>query len=103
MESKPKTRREFLKFFGSTAALFFTTPILSCTKNIPPKPNIVIILGDDIGFSDIGCYGSEINTPNLAKLAEKGIHFSHFYNMAKCTPTRSSLLTGVYKGNQRTI
>ena len=60
------------------------------------QPNIILIIGDDIGFSDIGCYGAEIETPNLDRLGEQGIRFTQFYNMAKCDPTRSSLMTGLY-------
>ena len=60
-------------------------------------------MADDIGFSDIGCYGAEIHTPNLDKLAKNGLCFRQFYNMAKCNPTRSSLLTGHYKGDERSI
>lgn len=60
------------------------------------RPNIVLIMADDMGFSDIGCYGGEIATPNLDRLARGGIRFTHFYNNAKCCPTRSSLLTGLY-------
>ncbi len=60
------------------------------------KPNIIIILADDMGYSDIGCYGSEINTPNLDSLAKEGIRFSQFYNNARSCPTRASLLTGLY-------
>lgn len=67
------------------------------------KPNILLILADDIGYSDIGCYGSEISTPNLDKLAQGGVRFRQFYNMAKCNPTRSSLLTGQYQGNQESV
>jgi arylsulfatase len=60
------------------------------------KPNIIVILGDDMGFSDLGCYGGELNTPNLDKLAGNGLRFTHFYNTARCCPTRASLLTGLY-------
>ena len=60
------------------------------------RPNIIIILGDDMGFSDLGCYGSEISTPNLDRLATNGLRFTHFYNTARCCPTRASLLTGLY-------
>lgn len=60
------------------------------------KPNIVVILVDDMGFSDLGCYGSEINTPNLDKLAADGLRFTQFYNTGRCCPTRASLLTGLY-------
>lgn len=60
------------------------------------RPNIVVILADDMGFSDISCYGSEIKTPNLDKLAQGGVRFTQFYNTARCCPTRASLLTGLY-------
>lgn len=63
---------------------------------MPAKPNVVVILADDMGFSDIGCYGSEIPTPNLDQLAAGGIRFTQFYNGARCCPTRASLLTGLY-------
>ena len=58
------------------------------------KPNILIILNDDMGFSDIGCYGGEIETPNLDRLAANGLRYSQFYNTARCSPSRASLLTG---------
>lgn len=60
------------------------------------KPNIIIILVDDMGYSDLACYGSEIQTPNLDYLAENGLRFTQFYNAARCCPTRASLLTGLY-------
>ncbi|MFO0915347.1 MAG: arylsulfatase [Pirellulales bacterium] len=60
------------------------------------RPNIVILLADDLGFSDLGCYGGEIQTPNLNQLAESGLRFTQFYNTARCWPTRGSLLTGYY-------
>jgi len=65
-------------------------------KKTPAKPNILIILADDMGYSDIGCYGGEIHTPNIDKLAKGGVKFSQMYNTSKCFPTRASLLTGVY-------
>ncbi len=60
------------------------------------KPNIVVVLVDDMGFSDIGCYGSEIPTPNIDRLAANGVRFTQFYNTARCSPSRSALLTGLY-------
>ena len=60
------------------------------------RPNIVLIMVDDMGYSDLGCYGSEIATPNLDGLAYGGLRFSRFYNAARCCPTRASLLTGLY-------
>ncbi len=61
-----------------------------------PRPNILLILADDLGFSDLGCYGSSIATPNLDRLAAGGLRFTQFYNAARCCPTRASLLTGLY-------
>jgi arylsulfatase len=60
------------------------------------RPNIVVVLVDDMGFSDIGCYGSEIPTPHLDALAAGGVRFTQFYNCARCSPTRASLMTGLY-------
>ena len=60
------------------------------------RPNIVIIMSDDMGYSDIGCYGGEIHTPVLDGLAANGLRFTQFYNTARCCPTRASLLTGLY-------
>jgi arylsulfatase A-like enzyme len=62
----------------------------------PPRPNIVLILCDDMGFSDIGCFGSEIRTPHLDGLARRGVCFTQVYNCGRCCPTRASLLTGLY-------
>jgi arylsulfatase len=61
-----------------------------------PRPNIILILADDLGYSDLGCYGSEIATPNLDRLAANGIRFTQFYNAGRCCPSRASLLTGLY-------
>jgi arylsulfatase A-like enzyme len=60
------------------------------------RPNIIVILSDDMGYSDLGCYGGEIATPNLDSLAANGVRFTQFYNAARCCPTRASLLTGLY-------
>lgn len=63
------------------------------------RPNIVLIMADDMGYSDVGCYGGEIHTPTIDRLAAEGLRFSQFYNNAKCTTTRASLLTGLYPRN----
>ena len=60
------------------------------------RPNILLILNDDMGYSDIGCYGGEIQTPNLDRLAQGGLRFTQFYNTARCSPSRASLLTGLH-------
>src|SRR4051812_41207705 len=62
----------------------------------PARPNIIVVLCDDMGFSDLGCYGSEIATPNLDRLANNGLRFTQFYNTARCCPSRTALLTGLY-------
>ena len=95
------TRRDFLKTIGLGAA---TVTLQGCTnasrlfagKTSRGKPNIVLIMADDMGYSDIGCYGGEVNTPNLDRLAVGGLRFTQFYNAARCCPTRASLLTGLY-------
>ena len=78
--------------------VFFLMQILPAfaQKNKDKQPNIILIMADDLGYSDLGCYGGEINTPNLDSLAFNGIRFTQFYNCAKCAPTRASLLTGLY-------
>lgn len=68
----------------------------SAHAQLAARPNIIIIMSDDMGWSDIGCYGGEINTPNLDGLAKNGVRFTQFYNNARCCPTRASLLTGLY-------
>jgi arylsulfatase A-like enzyme len=62
----------------------------------PVRPNIVVVLADDLGYSDLGCYGGEIKTPNLDRLAAGGLRFTQFYNTARCWPSRAALLTGYY-------
>jgi len=87
---KIKTQIKSIVVFGALSASF----IPSSHNTVPP--NIIIILADDMGYSDIGCYGSEINTPNIDQLAQEGVKFTQFYNSARCCPTRASLLTGMY-------
>lgn len=88
-----------IKTIKALLILLWTTGIVdkaSAQKRIDQRPNIILILADDLGFSDIGCYGAEISTPNLDKLASNGIRFSQFYNASRCCPTRAALLTGLY-------
>ncbi|MCL2639259.1 MAG: arylsulfatase [Phycisphaerales bacterium] len=86
--------------FGAAALLtaaVLGSPVSSAHAQTPvSKPNVVLILVDDLGFSDLGCYGGEINTPNLDRLANGGIKFKQFYNTARCCPTRACILTGLY-------
>ncbi len=78
--------------------LFFSLFLISSLDTITAasKPNIVLIVADDMGFSDIGCYGSEIPTPNIDALAKGGLRYNQFYNTARCSPTRAALLTGLH-------
>src|SRR6056297_3970864 len=78
--------------------LLSVTALSSCTKEKQEtnRPNIILIMADDMGYSDLGCYGSNINTPNLDSLAKNGLRFTQFYNAARSCPTRASLLTGLY-------
>lgn len=69
---------------------------IAVTGGEETRPNVVVVLVDDMGFSDIGCYGSEIETPNLDALAANGLRFRQFYNTGRCCPTRAALLTGLY-------
>lgn len=75
---------------------FFYLPLTAAEKADAPRPNIILIMADDMGWSDIGCYGGEIETPNIDRLAAEGMRFTNFYNNGKCTTTRASLLTGLY-------
>jgi len=79
-------------FFALLVVVSFTQPTFSAQTS----PNVVIIFADDMGFSDLGCYGGEIQTPNLDRLAKGGLRFSQFYNTGRCWPSRASLMTGLY-------
>lgn len=83
--------------------LILSFQLASCSETHMNRPNIILIMADDIGFSDLGCYGSEIATPHLDRLAGEGLRFRTFYNMAKCNPTRSTLLTGLYRGGNGAV
>ncbi len=86
---KPTARARFL-------ATAFLLAIALGTAGAATRPNVILILADDLGYSDLGCYGSEIRTPHLDRLAAEGVRFSQFYNSAKCEPTRASLMSGQY-------
>ena len=92
------SRRNFLKMIGISLILTSgcVSSHLSDKKHQKSKPNIIILFADDMGYSDIGCFGGEIETPNLDKLAANGVRFTQFYNAARCCPSRASLLTGLY-------
>ncbi|MHC4582343.1 MAG: sulfatase-like hydrolase/transferase, partial [Planctomycetota bacterium] len=89
------TRRRFLKALGlGASAAMMPCPMKALDNN--RRPNIVIIIGDDIGYSDFGCYGGEIPTPNIDGLAAEGVRFTQFHTESMCAPTRAALLTGQY-------
>jgi arylsulfatase len=93
-------RRDFLKMTaGATAATVVGAEAVFASSGhsaAGSKPNIILILADDMGFSDIGCFGSEVSTPNLDKLATRGMRVSQFYNNPRCCPSRASIMTGLY-------
>jgi arylsulfatase len=85
-------------FIAQTIGIALVTTLVMAQqdKGYTKRPNIVVIMADDMGFSDIGCFGGEIPTPNLDKLAKNGLRLNQFYNTGRCCPTRASLLTGLY-------
>ncbi len=85
-----------LAYFALVALLSPTVYESSLRAESSNRPNIIYILADDMGYSDLECYGSEIKTPHLNRLAEGGLRFTQFYNTGRCCPTRASLLTGLY-------
>ena len=86
-------RMNFPRLLSLFAVLVFAGHVAAAE---PRRPNVILIMADDMGYSDLGCYGSEIATPNLDALAMGGVRFTQFYNTARCCPTRASLLTGLY-------
>ncbi len=90
--------RSFQSLFIRSFILLLSGLIFSCSQEdkTPTRPNLILIMSDDMGYSDLGCYGGDINTPNLDFLASEGLQFTQFYNTARCCPTRASLLTGLY-------
>src|SRR5678816_4175949 len=84
---RPVTRREFLAMSASA---------VGARGQEKPTPNVLLILADDLGYSDLSCYGGEIATPNLDRLASNGVRFTQFYTTARCCPSRASILTGQY-------
>jgi len=93
LQRKKFEMRRYWSFILSTLAALIAFPAL---LQAAERPNIIVILSDDMGFTDIGCYGSEIETPALDALAANGMKFTQFYNTGRCCPTRASLLTGLY-------
>jgi arylsulfatase len=85
-----------VRFALTLLAVLVSTAADAAEPGKPTPPNVVVILADDMGFSDAGCYGGEIATPNLDALAKNGLRFAQFYNTARCWPTRAAILTGYY-------
>ncbi len=79
-----------------TTCTTFALNGLAASEDVAPRPNIIIVLVDDMGFSDVGCYGGEVDTPNIDQLAAGGLRFTQFYNSGRCCPTRASLMTGLH-------
>ena len=92
----PRTEVDWDSRYRKFRALCATMLIVLCPLFGSERPNVVLIMVDDMGFSDIGCYGSEIDTPNINALAAGGVRFSHFYNSGRCCPTRATLMTGLH-------
>lgn len=94
--NRPGTLRPVVTMLGIAGiAAALAAPMPAYAADPPRRPNIVVILGDDLGYADIGAFGSEINTPNLDALAKDGVRFTNFYTNASCSPTRAAFLTGV--------
>ena len=83
-------------FFVGIHASFADDVASTAKTNRTGSPNVLLIMADDLGFSDLGCYGGEIDTPNLDSLAKQGLRYTQFYNTARCWPSRAALLTGYY-------
>jgi arylsulfatase A-like enzyme len=98
MTEQPTTRREFLRYAGVSAAALTLRQLPASSLPTPGQrpPNVLVILADDLGYSDLGCYGGEIPTPNIDALASRGLRFTQTYNSARCCPSRASLITGLY-------
>jgi arylsulfatase len=96
MNSPSQRLLRWLACFVSLLVAGSMRGLLAAAETSPSRPNILIILVDDLGFADIGCYGSEIPTPNIDRLAAEGLRFTQFYNTGRCCPTRAALLTGLY-------
>jgi arylsulfatase A-like enzyme len=75
---------------------FVSWAALICSASAADRPNIILILADDLGYSDLGCYGGEIDAPSIDALAAGGVRFTQCYNSARCYPSRASLITGLY-------
>jgi len=98
MRKTDLNRRQFISRTAAGLGLLAASGMTTLTgcNGTRKRPNILLIMVDDMGYSDLGCYGSEISTPNVNSLAQDGLRFTQFYNAARCCPTRACLLTGLY-------
>ncbi|HYW81082.1 MAG TPA: arylsulfatase [Thermoguttaceae bacterium] len=99
MCNSPKRNPISTGVLAATTLVVILSGLMAGGQNVwaaDTRPNIVLIMCDDMGYSDIGCYGGEVQTPNLDRLAAEGLRFKQFYNCAKCTTTRASLITGLH-------
>src|SRR5262245_7230518 len=85
-----------LRYWFVAMLAIVAIPALAFAAESANRPNFLFILADDLGYSDLGCYGGEIHTPNLDRLAKDGLRLTQFYNTARCWPSRAALLTGYY-------
>jgi arylsulfatase A-like enzyme len=92
----PRLPRATLAFRFTAALIAALCAFAPLRETSAERPNVLLILADDLGWSDLGCYGGEIRTPNIDKLASNGLRFTQFYNSTRCCPSRASLLTGLY-------
>ncbi|MDR1923319.1 MAG: arylsulfatase [Planctomycetaceae bacterium] len=96
MKSFIRIQTFVLRLFGCFLAVVFVSDSVWSQTKSAPRPNIILILADDLGYSDLGCYGGEIKTPNIDRLAAGGLRFKQFYNSTRCCPSRASINTGLY-------
>jgi arylsulfatase len=96
MNTRSELRRRLAGALALASCLLGSISSDAGEASTTPPPNVILILSDDMGYSDLGCFGGEIETPHLDRLAAGGVRFTQFYNTARCCPTRASLLTGLY-------
>ena len=89
--------KDIISFCAGILVVPSATRFVSSSLFGTEKPNVIVIMADDLGYSDLSCYGGEIETPNIDRLAAEGLRFTGFKNTARCAPSRASLLTGRYQ------
>ena len=94
---KKEKFKDLIRFCAGTLVVLLIAQSMSNSLSGMDKPNVIVIMADDLGYSDLSCYGGEIETPNIDRLAEEGLRFTDVKNTARCAPSRASLLTGRYQ------